>query len=153
MKALLMAVILAGFLSFWSFLVFRSDMAEHSELRGEAVAINYVMFRESVFDYVFSLNTVAPGSITPDNPALNLPQGWNALRDWKVLLQKEDDGQLYCYIYGPAAPEEIRAAQKLMNHSRAIGWNDGGFFSVTGWPLPGAVGGGDIVSLIRIDEK
>ncbi len=151
MKALLIAIVLAGFLAFWSFLTFRADMAERSETRPKIVAANYIMFRNAVFGHVFSLDTVAPGTIAPDDPALHLPQGWTALRDWRALLQMEEDGLMYCYVYGPARPEDIVAAQKLLNHSRTLGWNDAGVFSPGGRPLPAAIPSGDIVSVVRID--
>ncbi len=153
MKAMLMAIIIAGFLAFWGFLVFRSDMAERNGLRGEAVAANYVFFRKAVFEHVFSLETALPGTLSPDSPALRLPHGWQALGDWRALLQKEGDGFMYCYVHGPAAPEAIEAAQKLLNHSRTLGYNDGGVLSGSGWPLPAAIPTGNLVSLIRIDNE
>ncbi len=151
MKVLATAAILMGFAAFWGGLL-RSELVDRDETRGAAVAANYVIFRNAVFNYVLALEMVGAGTILPDNPALKLPHGWIRLRDWRGLV-REEDGLLHCYVYGPAGPEEVAAIQALLNHSMGVGWNDAGVFAGNAppRPLPPDVPQGAIVSVIRID--
>ncbi len=151
MKVLAIAAILIGFAAFWAGLL-RSELPDRDELRGAAVAANYVVFRNAVFNYVLTQENAVAGSILPDNPALKLPHGWVRLRDWRGLV-REEDGLLHCYVYGPTSPEEVEAVQELLNHSMGLGWNDAGVFigNAPPRPLPPDVPQGAIVSVIRID--
>jgi hypothetical protein len=149
MKALAFAVILTGIIAFWGFAVLRSDLTAREEARTEAVAANYAMFRNAVFN--FALTTKTPGTILPDNPNLHLPQGWTSLRDWRGLVQTGADGLLYCYVYGPAQPAEAAAIQRLFNESLVTGWNNAGVLTRNGSPMPPAIPDRNIVSVIRLD--
>jgi hypothetical protein len=156
MKSLAIVMIMAAFMAFWGFLDLRADREVQEKGQIEAVAMNYCVFRNAVFGYVFKkagAGEALPDEITPDTPDLGLPQGWAGLRDWQVLTQIHDDGLFYCYVFGPASPDEIMAAQNLLGQSMAVGWNNAGVLVRNGdpWPLPAAIPNGNIVSVIRLD--
>gem|GEM_PF-1329517 len=149
MKALAFSAILLGFIAFWSF---KPEAINNDGLRSEAVAINYGQFRNAVFDYAQKMKT--SGVIVPGDPGLTaLPFGWKNIRAWEGLTQEEGDGRLYCYVYGPAQPQEVVAVQKLFNQSMAVGWNNAGVFIRNGGPLalPPVIPHGAVVSVMRID--
>jgi len=148
MKVMAFCIMLLGFIAFLSF---RPEAIDQDDLQSEAVGLNYAIFRNAVFDYAVKAKT--PGSVLPDTPGLVLPSGWLNIRPWEGLIQVESDGRLYCYVFGPAKPQEVAAVLKLLNQSQAVGWNNGGVFVRNGQPrpLPSFIPHGAIVSLIRID--
>lgn len=147
MKILAVCFMLLGLIAFWSI---RSDRDPYDAARAESLTLNYGIFRNAVFDYAHRVKT--EGIVTADNPALELPDGWTGLRAWRGVIQRQD-AQLYCYVFGPARPEEIVAVQKAFRNSRAVGWNDNGIFIRNGdpMPLPTMIPDGSVVSVIRLD--
>jgi hypothetical protein len=147
MKAMAFCILLLGLIAFWSF---RPEETGQEEFQSEALALNYAIFRNAVFDYAYKVKT--PGSVLPDHPDLVLPSGWKHIRPWEGHIQEESDG-LYCYVFGPAQPQEVAAVMKLFNQSRDVGWNNGGVFVRNGQPrpLPSLIPHGAVVSVIRID--
>jgi hypothetical protein len=148
MKVMAFCIMLLGVIAFWSF---RPEAIDREDLQGEAVAMNYAIFRNAVLDFAHKFKT--PGSVLPDNPDLVLPYGWLNIRPWAGLIQEENDGRLYCYVWGPAQPQEVAAVLKLFNQSQAIGWNNGGVFVRNGQarPLPSFIPHRALVSVIRVD--
>lgn len=148
MKIMAFCIMLLGFIAFLSF---RPEETDREDLQGEAVALNYAIFRNAVFDYAHKFKT--PGSVLPDTPGLVLPSGWLNIRPWEGLIQEEGDGRLYCYVFGPAQPQEVAAVMKLLNQSQAVGWNNAGVFVRNGQPrpLPPFIPHKALVSIIRVD--
>jgi len=148
MKVMAFCILLLGFIAFLSF---QPEANDREKIQSEAVALNYAIYRNAVFDYAHKVK--APGSVPPDTPGLALPSGWLNIRPWEGVIQEERDGRLYCYVFGPAKPQEVAAVMKLFNQSQAVGWNDGGVFVRNGQPrpLPPFIPHGALVSLIRLD--
>lgn len=148
MKILAVCMVLLGCIAFWSG---RTDRSQYEVAQAESLALNYGVFRNAVFDYAHSAKT--EGAFLPDSPALTLPAGWVNVRAWRGVVQREEDGQLYCYVYGPARPNEVAAIQKAFRDSAAVGWNNNGIFVRNGdpMPLPAMIPDGSVVSAIRID--
>jgi len=149
MKILTVFVVLLAALAFWSF---RPEPPDREAAKNDSVAMNYALFRTAVFDY--ALRTKTSGSVLPGDPGLTLlPSGWRNIRPWQGLIQEEADEQLYCYVFGPAQPDEVLAVQKLFNNSKAVGWNNAGDLVRNGNPLslPSDIPHGAIVSIMRLD--
>ena len=150
MKMLAIFMFILGSIAFWSFNPDRGK--EREEASSEAVAMNYAIFRNAVFAYALKVKTGGP--VFPGNQGLTtLPNGWKNIRDWQGLIQEESDGQMFCYVFGPAEPAEVIAVQKLFNYSKTVGWNDSGVFNRNGDPLvlPAVIPHGSVVSVIRLD--
>lgn len=148
MKLLAVFVFLLAVIAFWSF---RPEPSDRESARNDSVALNYALFRNAVFDY--ALKTKTSGSVLPGDPGLTtLPSGWINIRPWQGLIL-EADGQLFCYVFGPARPEEVVAVQHLFNYSKAVGWNNAGVLVRNGDPLslPSVIPSGALVSVIRLD--
>jgi hypothetical protein len=147
MKALAFFAFLVGAIAFWSL---RPEGSARDETRSDAVAVNYALFRNAVFD--FALASKTQGNVLPGDSGLALPSGWRGLRDWHGLIQEEEEN-LFCYVFGPMEPDEIAAVQKLFNYSRTVGWNNAGVLNRNGdpLPLPAIIPHGAVVSVIRLD--
>ncbi len=147
MKALAVCMLLLGCIAFWSG---RPDREQREKAQAQSLAVNYGIFRNAVFAHAHS--TKAEGVFLPDSPALTLPSGWVSVRAWRGVVHQQE-GQLFCYVYGPARPEEVVAIQEAFRGSAAVGWNNNGFFARNGdpMPLPEMIPDGAIVSAVRID--
>lgn len=130
MPAIAITAVFAGFLALWGLLVIGPAVAGLDGAHDEAVAANFAAFRASSFGE------------TP------LPRGYVALRPWQRLAE---GGRVY--VYGPASAGETVAIQRLLGHSAAVGWNDGGAWRHPGpaTALPAAIPDKAVVSAIETE--
>lgn len=169
MFAWAIALAMAGICAIASFWVTDFDKTSMGEPLDDALATNFAVFREAVNAYAHEHRAEASFVATSqgDLMTLNMPANWQAIdgHNWQGEVRREGDGHLYCYVYGPATAGEVASVEKVLNHSLAVGWNDGGFMrrnenfcaraaDCSPWPLPkgNPVPDGNLVSLVRIDE-
>ena len=116
------------------------------ESSSSAVAVNYAIYRNEVFRYVYENNGLA-GDIPL--AVLDLPESWRALRNWRARV---DAGR--CYVYGNASMQEIMAVRQLFRGSFALGMaSNGRLVPVMGNVInvPGFIPEGSLVSITEID--
>lgn len=118
---------------------------QEASFRG--VAVNYAIYRNEVFRYVFSHRGVS-GDIALS--ALNMPQSWRAVRAWRARVE---GGR--CYVYGQASQSEISAVRQLFEGSFALGMASAGrLVPVTGTkaiPVPAFIPEGSLVSITEVN--
>lgn len=115
--------------------------------KGKAIALNYAVYRNAVFRFVFPDNKTSVGDISM--ASLALPVGWTPMRPWAARVENQR-----LYVWGPASAEEIAAARELFWGSLAIGRADGGhlepgFGGVT--PVPAFIPNGSLVSVVSTE--
>ena len=88
---------------------FSSDESSYS-----AIAVNYAIYRNEVFRYVYGNNGIA-GDIPL--AVLDLPENWRALRNWRARV---DVGR--CYVYGDASIQEVMAVRQLFRGALLWVW-------------------------------
>lgn len=113
----------------------------------EVKALNFLVYRKTVMDYVFADNSIS--GVIQDKD-IELPSGF-VNQNWKAQIQ----GNIL-YIYGKATKEEIAQAQKQTMYSHSVGSKKNGLFypHYTTPPtiLPGFINEGDLVSILEITE-
>ena len=112
-----------------------------------AIAVNYAIYRNEVFRYVYENN-----GLSGDIPlaVLDLPESWRALRNWRARV---DAGR--CYVYGDASMQEIMAVRQLFRGSFALGMaSNGRLIPVMGnvITVPAFIPNGSLVSVTEIDR-
>lgn len=112
-----------------------------------AIAVNYAIYRNKVFRYVYEHN-----GLSGDIPlaVLDLPESWRALRNWRARV---DAGR--CYVYGDASMQEITAVRQLFRGSFALGMaSNGRLIPVMGnvITVPAFIPNGSLVSVTEIDR-
>ena len=112
-----------------------------------AIAVNYAIYRNEVFRYVYENN-----GLSGDIPltVLDLPESWRALRNWRSRV---DAGR--CYVYGDASMQEIMAVRQLFRGSFALGMaGNGRLIPVMGnvITVPAFIPNGSLVSVTEIDR-
>ena len=142
MKALAVIMFFFGVLAMMYF----EDMGSHDDLHGEAIALNFSIYRNEVHRYVFD-NHKTPGDII--TASLDLPTGWVMLRPWHARIEA---GCLY--VWGQASPEEIAEVRDLYWGTYAIGRAEGGrivpsYGGTT--PVPSFVPEDNIVSVVSVE--
>lgn len=125
----------------------QGDFTHFDSSRAQSAAGNFVTYRNAVNR--FALQNKHAGVI-PDS-ALDLPTGLKN-PGWKNIVLQEQ-GELRCYVYGEAAPQDIAAIQSLLRGSAAIGWNSHGQLIRHGnvMPLPALIPNNNVVSVIALD--
>ncbi|SDF33648.1 type IV pilus biogenesis protein PilM [Desulfovibrio legallii] len=108
-----------------------------------AIALNYAIYRNAAFLYVHRNN---PPDGTVSQTALDLPDGWRALRSWAARV---NGGR--CYVYGSASAEEIAAVRELFRGSLAVGRAENGRLTPDGLtPLPAFIPADSLVSVVAV---
>ena len=111
-----------------------------------AIAVNYAIYRNEVFRLVYGQPEIS-GDIALS--ALNLPQGWKPLREWRA---KVANGR--CYVFGQASAQEIAAVRKLFLGSFALGQASSGQLAPAPAkgpiPVPGFIPDGSLVSITEV---
>lgn len=145
MKSLAVAGFLIGLIFFWNIATY--EPSKHELLRAESLATNFILYRNAVNAYALEHKT--EGSIA--SSLLTLPAGLSA-HSWHNRVIRED-GELRCYVYGPASPEMLSAVLEQLHMSAAVGWNNKGRMVRLGpaHTLPGFVLDKHLVSVITID--
>lgn len=118
----------------------------YGESSYSAIAVNYAIYRNEVFRYVYGNNGVA-GDIPL--AVLDFPDSWRALRNWRARV---DAGR--CYVYGDASIQEVMAVRQLFRGSFALGMaSNGRLVPVMGnvISVPGFIPNGSLVSITEID--
>ena len=137
---------------FLIFLIGIGAMIQHTvdfsseESSYSAIAVNYAIYRNEVFRYVYENNGLA-GDIPL--AVLNLPDSWRALRNWRARV---DAGR--CYVYGDASMQEVMAVRQLFRGSFALGMaSNGRLIPVMGnvITVPAFIPNGSLVSITEID--
>ena len=145
MQSLAVSAIMIGLIFFWTMAGYESSSLD--QRRAEAIAANFVVYRNAVHRHVFAHKTAGSVSLAE----LNLPQGFSAMawQNQTVLV----GGQLHCYVFGPASIETIAAVRRLLRGSATIGWNNNGQLvrSGQGLALPNFIADREIVSVIVVD--
>lgn len=121
------------------------NMSEDLQPDAAAVALNFIIFRQSAHDYVLKNN--ASGVI--DSQVLTMPLGWLAQRLWNARVE----GAGNCYVWGSASDAEIAEARALLRHSMTIGQAVNGFMEPrlgNPIPLPDFIPSGSLVSAVKI---
>ncbi|MDQ7830646.1 MAG: type IV pilus biogenesis protein PilM [Desulfovibrionaceae bacterium] len=139
MKALAVLAFTFGIMAMFDFGRYRMDDAHLAQ----AVALNYVIYRNEVMRYVLSTGQTTPGDISL--ASLSLPAGWTQLRQWHARIQ---NGCLY--VWGPASDEEVAAARDLLFGSLAVGQAESGKLTPGGSALPAFVSQGNLASVIDL---
>lgn len=139
MKALAVLAFTFGIMAMFDFGRYRMDDAHLAQ----AVALNYVIYRNEVMRHVLSSGQTTPGDIP--STSLSLPAGWTQLRQWRARIQS---GCLY--VWGPASDEEVAAARDLLFGSLAVGQADSGQLIPGGSALPAFVSQGNLASVIDL---
>lgn len=142
MKALAILAFVVGVMAMMRFV--NVDSVDDQQAR--AIAVNYGVFRNEVYQYVFGGNKT-PGDIVPSS--LNLPSVWVMLRPWKARVE---GGCLY--VWGPASSGEIEATRDIFWGSQAVGRADGGRLEPGHGgttPVPAFVPDGSLVSVVGVN--
>lgn len=85
----------------------------------EVKALNFLVYRKTVMDYVFADNSVT--GVIQDKD-IELPSGF-VNQNWKARIQGD-----VLYIYGKATKEETAQAQKQTMYSHSVGSKKNGLF-------------------------
>lgn len=113
----------------------------------EVKALNYLVYRKAVMDYVYNHDSVT-GVIHDKDIAL--PSGF-VNQNWKAQIQ----GKIL-YIYGKATQEQIAQTQRQIMYSHSVGFKKNGLFyphyATPPTLLPGFINEGDLVSILEIVE-
>lgn len=121
------------------------DKNSHEDERIQTIALNYAVYRNAAFAYVFANKNTVNGEIAQN--VLALPTGWQALRQWRIYV---DAG--HCYIFGEASAAEISAARVLFQNSLAIGMANQGKLMPNGkTAVPSFVPNNSLVSIISLE--
>jgi hypothetical protein len=142
MKALAVLAVLIGVMAMMRFV----SLDSVDDQRAQAVALNYAIFRNEVYLYVFNGHKI-PGDIA--STALSLPAGWVMMRPWKARIEA---GCLY--VWGAASSEEIEAARDIFWGSLAIGRADSGHLEPGHGgttPMPAFVPEGNLASAVSVE--
>jgi len=142
MKALVVLAFLMGVMAMMRFV----SMDSIDEQQAQAIAVNYGVFRNEVYLYVFNGHKTT-GDIA--SSSLNLPTGWTMMRPWKARIEA---GCLY--VWGPASSGEIEATRTLFWGSQAVGRADGGKLEPGHGgttPVPAFVPEGSLVSVVGVN--
>lgn len=137
MKALAVLVLLLGFTA----LLQRPADFSAEEAARRIVAMNFAAYRTAALAFV-QANKGFSGEIPS---SLDLPAGWRALRPWRARVQGG-----FCYVYGPASPQEAEAVRQLFRESLAVGLADQGRIVPAlkhPVPVPAFVPSGSVVSV------
>lgn len=120
---------------------------QDADTSAEVKALNFLVYRKNVMDYVFENNSVT--GVIHDKD-IEFPSGF-VNQNWKARIQ----GNIL-YIYGKATWEEIAQAQKQTKYSHSVGSKKNGLFfphhANTPTLLPGFINEGDLVSILEIVE-
>jgi len=145
MQSLAVGAIMIGLIFFWMMTVY--EPSQRDQLQAEAVALNFVLYRNAVNRYAFEHKT--EGSVPMAE--LALPLGLSSM-PWQNQIVWEGD-ELRCYVFGPASTEVITAVLRLLRGSAAVGWNNNGRMVRSGpeHALPGFIADRTIVSVIIVD--
>lgn len=124
----------------------RSSDDFQKEASVKTVAVNYAIYRNEVFRYVFSHK-----GFTGEIPlaALNMPQSWIALRPWRSRVEANR-----CYVFGQASQEEILAIRQLFMGSFALGMvQNGQLVPLMGNPIPvpASIPNGSLASVTEVN--
>jgi hypothetical protein len=142
MKALAVLAVLIGVMAMMRF----ANLDSVYDQRAQAIALNYAIFRNEVYLYVFKGHK-APGDIA--STALSLPAEWVRLRPWKARIEA---GCLY--VWGPASSEEIETARDIFWTSLTVGRADSGHLEPDHGgttPIPAFVPEGNLVSAVSVE--
>lgn len=127
--------------------IYSSNGFKEVDTSSEVKAFNFLVYRKTVMDYVFTDNSVT--GVIQDKD-IELPSGF-VNQNWKAQIQ----GNIL-YIYGKATQEEIAQAQKQTMYSHSVGSKKNGLFfphyANTPTLLPGFINEGDLVSILEIVE-
>lgn len=144
MKLFVVIAILCGVMALVAFDARDQDVLK--KRHSETVAMNFAVYRNAVFVYVFCQRNLPMGDIPLS--ALALPAGFQAMRPWKARIDAKT-----CLVWGPASPEEIERARTFFHESFALGRAENGLL-VPGHeqsvPVPG-VPDGNIVSVVKLN--
>lgn len=120
---------------------------EETDTSAEVKALNFLIYRKNVMDYVFENNSVT-GVI--EDKDIEFPSGF-VNQNWKAQIQGN-----VLYIYGKATKEETAQAQKQTMYSHSVGSKKNGLFyphyATPPTVLPGFIDEGDLVSILEITE-
>ena len=114
--------------------------------QANAIALNYGVYRSHALRNIIGTN--ATGDIA--DASLSLPTAWKPLRQWKTRV----DGGV-CYVYGPAATDEVLRIRELFTGSYAVGQKVSGLLSprLAGsapFSLPGFIPESAVVTAVRM---
>ena len=138
MKALAVLLLLLGVAA----LLQRQEEEDGAHGARRAVAVNYAVYRNAVFLYVYA-HTEHRGAVPL--ASLALPAGWRALRPWAARV---DGGR--CYVYGAASPEEVAAVREIFRGSFALGMASGGRLVPQLVAVPAFIPDGCLVSVTEV---
>lgn len=114
----------------------------------EVQAVNFLMYRDTVKNYVFAQESIAQGVI--EDKSVEFPSGF-VNKNWKARIQ----GNIL-YIYGKASQQEINQVKKQTFYSHSIGQKTNGLFyphyATPPTVLPNFIQEGDLVSIMEITE-
>lgn len=145
MKALAVAGLMIGLIFLWMAILY--EPSQKQEQQAAAFAQAFVTYRNAVNAY--ALGHKSEGALPPD--ALGLPAGLGPVGSFRNQVIRES-GELRCYVYAPAGPEEVQAVLSWLRGSAAIGRSEQGALLRAGQahPLPGFIPSGCVVSVISI---
>ncbi len=113
----------------------------------EIKALNFLIYRKNVMDYVFADNSVT--GVIQDKD-IEFPSGF-VNRNWKARIQ----GNIL-YVYGKATQKEIVQTRKQTMYSHSVGSKKNGLFyphyATPPTVLPNFIDEGDLVSILEITE-
>lgn len=113
----------------------------------EIKALNFLIYRKNVMDYVFANNSIT--GVIQDKD-IEFPSGF-VNQNWKARIQ----GNIL-YVYGKATQKEIVQTRKQTMYSHSVGSKKNGLFyphyATPPTVLPNFIDEGDLVSILEITE-
>jgi hypothetical protein len=145
LKSIVVVIIFIALTLIWW--TFSRNAFDQQQAKFVTRAYSFVVYRNAVNNFQLVNKTEGEVPLL----SLTLPVGFAAPNDWHNTTVVEA-GEMHCYVWGEANPDEFDAVFELLHKSRAIGWAENGNLvrPGAGWPLPAFIPNGSVVSVISI---